>query len=74
MLGLAAVIRDRSIWSNFAPLIGVWVLWVLLFLVWMPINWRRSYAKDRRLHNEFTADISEQGVHLESVDFDANLK
>jgi YcxB-like protein len=74
MLGLAAVIRDRSLWLNFAPLIGVWVLWVLLFLVWMPINWRRSYAKDRRLQNEFTADVSEEGVHLESVDFDANLK
>jgi hypothetical protein len=70
----AAVDRDRRLWANLAPLIILMALWLLGMLVWVPFNWRRCYAKDSRLHQEFTADISEEGVHLISLDFDANLK
>lgn len=74
LIALAAVDRDRKLWANLAPLIILLVLWLLGMLVWVPFNWRRCYAKDRRLQQEFTADISEEGVHLKSLDFDANLK
>jgi hypothetical protein len=74
MFLLAAVTRDRGIWSNMAPLIVLLVVWSLAMWVWIPLNWRRSYAKDRRLQHEFTANISEDGIHLQSSDFDANLK
>lgn len=74
MIVLAAVTRDRNIRANFAPLIGLWILWVLLYWVWAPFNWRRTYAKDRRLQDEFTTDISEEGVFMKSPTFDANLK
>jgi YcxB-like protein len=71
---LAAVTRDRSLWSNMAPLIVLLVVWSLVMWVWVPLCWRRSYAKDQRLRQEFTANISEDGIHLQSADFDANLK
>jgi hypothetical protein len=71
---LAAVDRDRKLWASLAPLIVLLALWLLVMLVWVPFNWRRCYAKDPRLQREFTADISEEGVHLRSLDFDANLK
>jgi hypothetical protein len=74
LIVLAAVDRDRKLWSNLAPLIILLALWSLALLVWVPFNWRRCYAKDRRLQHEFTANISEDGVHLQSSDFDANLK
>jgi lysophospholipase L1-like esterase len=74
LIVLAAVVRDAKLLSNFAPLIILLVAGTLVMLVWVPFNWRRSYAKDRRLQHEFTADISEDGIHLQSVDFDANLK
>jgi hypothetical protein len=71
---LAAVTRDRGLWSNMAPLIVLLVVWSLAMWVWVPLNWRRAYAKDRRLQYEFAASISEDGIHLQSVDFDANIK
>lgn len=71
---LAAVTRNRSLWSNMAPLIVLLVVWSLIMWVWIPLCWRRAYAKDRRLQHEFTADISEDGIHLQGSDFDANLK
>jgi len=74
LIVLAAVARDRKLWSDLAPLIILLALWSLALLVWVPFNWRRCYAKDRRLQQEFTADLSEDGVHLQSLDFDANLK
>jgi hypothetical protein len=74
LIVLAAVDRDRKLWSNLAPLIILLALWLLALLVWVPFNWRRCYARDRRLQHEFTANISEDGVHLQSSDFDANLK
>jgi hypothetical protein len=60
---LAAVTRDRGLWSNMAPLIVLLVVWSLAMWVWVPYSWRRSYAKDQRLRHEFTADISEDGIH-----------
>ena len=74
LLILAAVTRDRKVWSNLAPLIILSVVWTLVMWVWLPFNWRRSYAKDRRLKHEITADISDNGIHMESSDFDSNLK
>lgn len=74
MIALAAVDRDRRLWASLTPLIIVLALWLLGMLVWVPFNWRRCYAKDRRLQQEFTANISEDGVHLQSLDFDASLK
>ena len=74
VLVLAVVTKDRNSWSNLAPLLGLGVVWALLLWVWTPFSWRRCYAKDRRWQQQFTADISEDGIHLESVDFDANLK
>jgi hypothetical protein len=71
---LAAVTRDRGLWSNTAPLIVLLVVWSLAMWVWVPLNWRRAYAKDRRLQHEFKASISEDGIQLQSVDFDATLK
>lgn len=71
---VVAVTRDRNSWSNLAPHLGLGVVWALLLWVWTPCSWRRCYAKDRRLQPPFTADISEGDIHLESVDFDANLK
>jgi len=74
LLILAAVVRDPKVWSNLLPLAVLLVAWALVMLVWVPFNWRRSYAKDRRMQHEFTANISEDGIHLQSSDFDANLK
>jgi hypothetical protein len=74
LIVLAAVVRDPKVLSNFVPLIVLLVAWALVMLVWVPFNWRRSYAKDRRMQHEFAADISEAGIHLQSEDFDANLK
>lgn len=71
---LAAVVRDPKVWSNLLPLAVLLVAWALVMLVLVPFNWRRSYAKDRRLQHEFAANISEDGIHLQSEDFDANLK
>lgn len=34
----------------------------------------RAFVRAIVLQHQFTADISEDGVHLESPDFDANLK
>ncbi len=74
LLVLAAVDRDPKVWSNLAPLTILLVVWALVMLVWVPFNWRRCYAKDLRLQHEITADISEEGIHLESSVFDSNLK
>jgi hypothetical protein len=74
LLILAAVVRDPKVWSNLLPLAVLLVAWALVMLVWVPFNWRRSYAKDRRMQHEFTANVSEDGIHLQSSDFDANLK
>ncbi len=74
LLVLAAVVRDRRIWSDLAPLIILLILWALTMLVWVPFSWRRGYAKDRRLQHKITADISEDGIHLESSAFASNLK
>jgi hypothetical protein len=74
LIVLAAVIRDRNIWLTYAPLVGLLVVWVLLYWVWAPFNWRRTYTKDRRLQDAFTVDISEEGVQMGSATFDANLK
>jgi hypothetical protein len=74
LLILAAVVRDRKLWSDLAPLIILLILWALAMLVWVPFHWRRCYAKDRRLQQQITADISEDGIRLESADFDSNLK
>ena len=74
LIVLAAVTRDRNLWLTYAPLVGLLVMWTLLYWVWAPFNWRRTYAKDRRLQDEFTTDISEDGVYMESSTFDANLK
>lgn len=70
----AAITRDRGVWSNMAPLIVLLVVWSLAMWIWVPLSWRRSYAKDRRLQHEFAASISEEGIHLQSADIDANLK
>jgi hypothetical protein len=74
LLAWVLISGDRRLWPSLAPLFILGVLWALIFWVWAPFYWRRSYAKDRRFQQQFTADISEDGVHLESVDFDANLK
>ncbi len=74
LIALAAVNKDRRLWANLAPLVILLALWLLAMLVWVPFNWRRCYAKDRRLQDEFTTEISEEGVHMESPSFDANLK
>jgi len=74
LLVLAVVVRDPKLWSSLAPLIVLLVAWALVMLVLVPFSWRRSFANDRRLQNEFTANISEEGIHLQSSDFDANLK
>jgi hypothetical protein len=74
LLVLAAVDRDRKVWSNLGPLIILLFVWAFVMLVWVPFNWRRSYAKDRRLQQEFTADISVDGIHLQSPVFDAQAK
>jgi hypothetical protein len=74
LLVLAAVDRDRNLWSNLAPLIILLAAGALVMLVGVPFSWRRSYAKDPRLQHEITADISEDGIHLESSDFDSILK
>jgi hypothetical protein len=71
---LAAVTRNRGLWSNIAPLIVLLVVWSIAMWVWVPLSWRRAYAKDRRLQHEFAASISEDGIRLQSVDFDATLK
>jgi 4-amino-4-deoxy-L-arabinose transferase-like glycosyltransferase len=70
----AAVTRDRGLWSNMARVIVLLVVWSLAMWVWVPLSWRRSYAKDRRLEHEFAASNSEDGIHLQSPDFGANLK
>jgi hypothetical protein len=74
LLAWAVISGDRRLWPSLAPLFILGVMWALIFWVWAPFYWRRSYAKDRRFQHQFTADISEDGVHLESLDFDANLK
>jgi hypothetical protein len=74
LIVLASVTRDRNIWFTYAPLVGLLVIWVLLYWVWAPFSWRRTYTKDRRLQDAFTADISEDGVQMGSPTFDANLK
>jgi hypothetical protein len=74
LLVLAAVVRDPKLWSNLAPLIVLLVAWTFVMLVLVPLNWRRCCAKDPRLQQEITADIPEDGIHLESPVFDANLK
>src|SRR5580700_2098820 len=53
LIALAAVSRDRRLWANLAPLVILLALWLLAMLVWVPFNWRRCYAKDRRLQDEF---------------------
>jgi|SRR5579863_1400702 len=73
-LVLAVASRNRKVWSDVAPLIGLWVVWALFLWVWVPFNSRRCYAKDRRLQDEFTAEISEEGVYMESPTFNANLR
>jgi len=74
LLAWVVISRDRGLWPSLAPLFILGVLWALLLWVWVPFNWRRCYAKDRRLHDEFTAEISEEGVYMESPTFNANLK
>jgi len=74
LLVLAAVDHDRKVWSNLAPLIILLLAWAFVMLVWVPFNWRRCYAKDPRLQQEISADISEDCIHLQSDVFDSNVK
>jgi hypothetical protein len=74
ILVLAAVGRDPRVWSNLAPLVFLLAAWAFVMLLWVPFNWRRSYAKDPRLQQEIAADISEDGIHLESPVFDSKVK
>jgi hypothetical protein len=62
LLVLAVVSRDRKVWSDLTPLIILLSAWSLVMWVWVPFSWRRSYAKDRRLLHEITADISDEGI------------
>src|ERR1700722_16770665 len=76
MLGLltwAVIINDRKDWSDLTPLLIFWAVWAALW-VWIPFNWRRCYAKDRRLQNEFTADISDHGIHWKSEFIDSSVE
>jgi hypothetical protein len=74
LLVIAVVSGDRKLWSDLIPLIILLSAWSLVIWVWVPFSWRRSYAKDRRLLHEITADISDEGIHLESSVFDSNMK
>jgi YcxB-like protein len=74
LLAWVVISGDRGLWPSLAPLFILGIIWAFAMWVWAPFYWRRCYAKDRRLQHDFTADISEDGIHLESLDFDAKLK
>ena len=65
-LAWAVIVNDRKVWADLMPLFVLWAVWTAIW-VWIPFNWRRCYAKDRRMQNEFTADISEDGIHWKAV-------
>ena len=67
-----------AVWGSFGPnswgmlVFGVFcaiVFWILP--VW---QWKRMYAKDRRYQEDYTADISEDGIRFEGATSDGNVK
>jgi hypothetical protein len=74
LLAWAVISGDRGLWPSLAPLFILGVVWALIFWVWAPFYWRRCYAKDRRLQNGFTADISESGIHWKSEFIDSSVE
>jgi hypothetical protein len=74
LLALAFVIKDAKLWSSLEPLLFIDVFWAVVIWVWMPFNLRRTYARDRRLQDEITADITEDGIHFNTAMSDSNLK
>lgn len=73
LLAWAVIINDRKVWSDLTPLFVLWAVWAAIW-VWIPFNWRRCYAKDRRLQNEFAADISDHGIHWKSEFIDSSVE
>jgi hypothetical protein len=74
VLAWAGISGYRGLWPSLAVLFVSGVVWALLFRVWLPFTWRRTYAKDQRLQNATAADISEDGIRMENPTFDPNLK
>lgn len=74
LLGWALVSRDRLLWLNLRPLFIFAVLWAIVFWLWRPFSWRRTYARDHRFEHQITADISEDGIHFDSAMANSNVK
>jgi YcxB-like protein len=71
---LVWVLLDPTIWPNLRPLILLVGFWMLFVWVWIPFNWRRIYARDRKLRVEIFADISEEGIQLHTESADSQAK
>ena len=67
-----------AVWGSFGPnswgMLVLGTFWAVLFWVYPPWQWKRTYAKERRLHEEYTADISEAGIRLEGLMGDGNMR
>ena len=57
--------------SLIMPLLGTF--YTVLFWVYPPWQWKRKYAKESRLHGEYIAHISEEGIRLEGLMADGNM-
>lgn len=66
------------VWRSFAAnswgMLMFGVFWAVLLWIYPPWQWNRMYAKDRRFQEEYTADISEEGIRFEGATSDGNLK